>query len=61
MSVVGSDYDELKQFNLTEIHDPTPKPDDKTSKDAVPGEASGEATDTIPTSRTNIVIDDSVI
>ena len=26
MSVVGSDFDELKQFNLAEIYDPTPKP-----------------------------------
>lgn len=25
MSVVGSDYDKLKRFNLTEIYDPTPK------------------------------------
>ena len=25
MSVVGSDYDELKQYNLAEIYDPTPK------------------------------------
>ncbi|KAL6721025.1 hypothetical protein ACLMJK_000125 [Lecanora helva] len=26
MSVVGSDFEELKQFNLAEIYDPTPKP-----------------------------------
>lgn len=26
MSVVGSDFEELKQFNLSEIYDPTPKP-----------------------------------
>ena len=25
MSVVGSDYDELKQYNLAEIYNPTPK------------------------------------
>lgn len=27
MSVVGSDFEKLKQFNLAEIYDPTPKPD----------------------------------
>lgn len=27
MSVVDSDFEELKQFNLAEIYDPTPKPD----------------------------------
>ncbi|KAJ5174426.1 uncharacterized protein N7482_000303 [Penicillium canariense] len=26
MSVVGSDYDQLKRFNLAEIYDPAPKP-----------------------------------
>lgn len=26
MSVVGSDYEELKRFNLMEIYSPTPKP-----------------------------------
>lgn len=26
MSVVGSDFEELKQFNLAEIYDPPPKP-----------------------------------
>ncbi|KAL9095534.1 MAG: hypothetical protein Q9165_002405 [Trypethelium subeluteriae] len=26
MSVVGSDYDRLKRYNLAEIYDPTPKP-----------------------------------
>ncbi|SLM36524.1 THUMP [Lasallia pustulata] len=26
MSVVGSDFDKLKRFNLAEIYDPTPKP-----------------------------------
>ena len=31
MSVVGSDYDELKQYNLAEIYDPTPKSKAKTS------------------------------
>ena len=30
MSVVGSDYDELKQYNLAEIYDPTPKSNTKT-------------------------------
>ncbi|KAF3387340.1 hypothetical protein F1880_000953 [Penicillium rolfsii] len=27
MSVVGSDYDQLKRFNLAEIYDPAPKPE----------------------------------
>ncbi len=31
MSVVGSDYDKLKQYNLAEIYDPTPKSKAKTS------------------------------
>ena len=31
MSVVGSDYDELKQYNLAEIYDPTPKVKSETS------------------------------
>ncbi len=31
MSVVGSDFEELKQFNLAEIYDPTPKPAGKSS------------------------------
>ena len=31
MSVVGGDYDELKQYNLAEIYDPTPKLNTKTS------------------------------
>lgn len=26
MSVVGSDYDKLKRFNLAELYEPTPKP-----------------------------------
>ena len=30
MSVVGSDYDELKQYNLAEIYDPTSKLNTKT-------------------------------
>lgn len=34
MSVVGSDFEELKQFNLAEIYDPTPKPDAEESKRA---------------------------
>ncbi len=32
MSVVGSDFEELKQFNLAEIYDPTPKPDTEKTK-----------------------------
>ena len=31
MSVVGSDYDELKQYNLAEIYDPTPRLESMTS------------------------------
>ena len=27
MSVVGSDFETLKRFNLAEIYDPTPKPE----------------------------------
>lgn len=27
MSVVGSDFERLKRFNLAEIYDPTPKPE----------------------------------
>ena len=27
MSIVGSDFEELKQYNLAEILDPKPKPD----------------------------------
>lgn len=26
MSVVGSDYEKLKRYNLSEIYEPTPKP-----------------------------------
>jgi hypothetical protein len=31
MSVVGSDFEELKKFNLAEIYQPTPKPIDMTT------------------------------
>ena len=34
MSVVGRDYDKLKQYNLAEIYDPTPKAN--TSNGAAP-------------------------
>ena len=34
MSVVGGDYDELKQYNLAEIYDPTPKVKPETSNGA---------------------------
>lgn len=34
MSVVGSDYDDLKQYNLAEIYDPTRKLNVKTSNGA---------------------------
>ena len=36
MSVVGSDYDELKQYNLAELHDPSSKLEAKTSNVAGP-------------------------
>ena len=36
MSVVGSDYDELKQYNLAEIYDPTPKLDASRNNGATP-------------------------
>ncbi|BDD57008.1 hypothetical protein MAP00_002416 [Monascus purpureus] len=34
MSVVGSDYDKLKRFNLAELYDPTPKPPATKSSDS---------------------------
>ncbi|KAJ5918800.1 hypothetical protein N7454_009944 [Penicillium verhagenii] len=33
MSVVGSDYDQLKRFNVAEIYDPSPKGEDTPAKD----------------------------
>ena len=36
MSVVGSDFEQLKQFNLAEIYDPTPKPKAEEGNDAIP-------------------------
>ena len=36
MSVVGRDYDELKQYNLAEIYDPTSKLEAKTSSGPAP-------------------------
>lgn len=36
MSVVGSDYDELKQYNLAELHDPSSKLEAKMSNGAGP-------------------------
>lgn len=36
MSVVGRDYDELKQYNLAEIYDPTPTLKANTSNGAAP-------------------------
>ena len=59
MSVVGSDYDELKQYNLAEIYDPTlkvkcetsngaaAKTEDNSSSD-VAAEGSGLKDDVIP-------------
>ena len=32
MSIVGSDFEELKQFNLAEIYDPTAKPSAEKNK-----------------------------
>jgi len=31
MSVVGSDYEKLKRFNLAEIYEPTPKVEEQTT------------------------------
>lgn len=42
MSVVGGDFEGLKQFNLAEIYDPTPKPDAEKSNDT---KAKAEAKD----------------
>lgn len=42
MSVVGGDFEVLKQFNLAEIYDPTPKPDAEKSNNA---KAKAEAED----------------
>ena len=36
MSVVDSDFEQLKQFNLAEIYDPTPKPKAAEGNDAIP-------------------------
>ena len=36
MSVVGSDYDELKQYNLAELHDPSSKLEAKMGNGAEP-------------------------
>lgn len=36
MSIVGSDYDELKQYNLAEIHNPTPRITAMTDKGGAP-------------------------
>lgn len=43
MSVVGSDYDQLKRFNLAEIYDPAPKPDPKEGPKESPNEGAAEA------------------
>ncbi|KAL9067524.1 MAG: hypothetical protein Q9157_006787 [Trypethelium eluteriae] len=40
MSVVGSDYDRLKRYNLAEIYDPTPKPKEQTDS-SIDGEDKG--------------------
>lgn len=37
MSVVGSDYEELKRYNLAEIYNPTPKPDARKEIEETPG------------------------
>ncbi len=41
MSVVGPDFEELKQYNLAEIYDPTPKPNAEKSKPP-PNTSAGE-------------------
>ena len=45
MSVVGNDYDELKQYNLAEIYDPTPKVKPETSNGAAVKKAEHPFTD----------------
>lgn len=51
MSVVGSDFEELKQFNLAEIYDPTPKPcDAKKTNDATQKLETKETKDEHPAS-----------
>ena len=47
MSVVGHDFEELKQFNLAEIYDPTPKP----------GAEESQATETMPAEKSNMVLE----
>ena len=42
MSVVGSDYDQLKRFNLAEIFDPAPKSDPKDVPKKSPNEGAAE-------------------
>lgn len=34
MSVVGGDYDQLKRYNLSEIYNPTPRPQQVASQNA---------------------------
>ena len=45
MSVVGSDFEDLKQYNLAEIFDPTPKPDSGKSNAATSTIENGKAND----------------
>lgn len=42
MSVVGSDYDKLKRFNLAEIYDPAPKPQPSNPTESKPSDVSGQ-------------------
>ena len=37
MSIVGSDFEKLKRFNLAEIYDPTPKPEAEKNSAALSG------------------------
>lgn len=41
--MVGSDYDQLKRFNLAEIYDPAPNPDPKDGPKESPNEGPAEA------------------
>lgn len=51
MSVVGSDYDKLKRYNISEIYSPTPRPQpkQKESKEAEHVEDAKQSKDSVET------------
>lgn len=51
MSIVGSDYEQLKRFNLAEIYDPTPRPTKETVEAATTGDVG--ASDVLENTNTN--------